>query len=290
VAFFAYPTAALETVSVDISRLSDTYQGTWPERPERPGILSSLVSQLLSVPQKLLGIQKDKECHWSMAQRRFNVLLTVVLRDRESGQEFCVGNYHMPCAYYAPFVMTMHGDLCLAHVQRMAAASNSGSTSTNTKDDKDDENSSPHAEQPPRPYILAGDFNFKPVDPVYRLLTTGTLGDNDLPTPPSHRPDHAPWKPTLREPVQSAYAVLNNGHEPDFTNYARVGEAPPFIDTLDYIFVAPRGVDVESVLELPHRDQADGPFPNADEPSDHVLLAANVRVTSGGGDGGVGSR
>ena len=264
-------------------------------------MISSLVSQLLSVPQKLLGMEKQpdrEECHWSMAQRRFNVLLTVVLRDRESGQEFGVGNYHMPCAYYAPFVMTMHGDLCLAHVQRMAAAASSSSSgsSTNTKDDDDDENSSsssPQAEQqqPPRPYILAGDFNFKPVDPVYRLLTTGTLGnDNDVPTPPSHRPAHAPWKPTLREPVKSAYAVLNNGREPDFTNYARVGDAPDcFIDTLDYIFVANRGVEVESVRALPHRDQADGPFPNADEPSDHVLLAANVRVTSSG-DGGDGSR
>jgi hypothetical protein len=34
------------------------------------------------------------------------------------------------------------------------------------------------------------------------------------------------------------------------------------------------------VLELPHRDTAGGPFPNESEPSDHILIAANLDISS----------
>lgn len=76
--------------------------------------------------------------------------------------------------------------------------------------------------------------------------------------------------------MRSAYAV-KNGKEPDFTNYARVKESEPFIDTLDFIFLSD-GWDVDNVMELPHRDEAKGPFPNLDvnEPSDHVMIAASI--------------
>ena len=58
---------------------------------------------------------------------------------------------------------------------------------------------------------------------------------------------------------------------------ARIKDDDPFIDTLDYIFVTD-DVEVVDVLDLPHRDQVKGPFPAATEPSDHIMLAATIRV------------
>jgi 2',5'-phosphodiesterase len=144
----------------------------------------------------------------------------------------------------------MHADLCLAHVQRLAKN---------------------------QPYILAGDFNIKPSESVYRYLTTGTMSESDPCYPAPFNETHA-WKPTMLEPVRSAYAVANSGSEPDFTNYAQVrDDATPFIDTLDYIFIGPH-IQVMDVVALPHRDVAGGPFPNAVEPSDHILMAAQLEI------------
>jgi len=35
---------------------------------------------------------------------------------------------------------------------------------------------------------------------------------------------------------------------------------------------------VAEVLALPHRDAVKGPFPNPDEPSDHIMIAATVTI------------
>ena len=88
------------------------------------------------------------------------------------------------------------------------------------------------------------------------------------------------WNPTSK-PMRSAYAVasLDGKTEPDFTNYARVKEDEPFIDTLDYFFISDEW-NVSKVKTLPHRDDCGGPFPNLDhnEPSDHILIAANLEL------------
>jgi hypothetical protein len=49
---------------------------------------------------------------------------------------------------------------------------------------------------------------------------------------------------------------------------------------LDYIFLSSQW-KVEIVLELPHRNDAAGPFPNLDakEPSDHLLIAADIALS-----------
>ena len=70
---------------------------------------------------------------------------------------------------------------------------------------------------------------------------------------------------------------------------------PEFIDTLDYIFVS-RRCEVLDVLSLPDISSAKktGPQPTAEQPSDHLLLAATIRFPlnhsrsgygRGGGDG-----
>jgi 2',5'-phosphodiesterase len=146
----------------------------------------------------------------------------------------------------------MHADMCVGHVQALA---------------KD------------RPYVIAGDFNIKPSEAVFRYLTTGEMLETDsfYPTPFEDNPN-MPWKPTMKKPVRSAYSLCSEGVEPDFTNYARIGQDDPFIDTLDYIFLSDE-VEPLSVKVLPTRDHAGGPFPNEHEPSDHILIASTMKLT-----------
>lgn len=120
----------------------------------------------------------------------------------------------------------------------------------------------------------SGDFNIKPTEPVYHFLTTGELEETS-PFYPSPK-NGMVWWPTSK-PMRSAYAVKNDGKEPDFTNYAQSRDSEPFIDTLDFVFLSEKW-GVENVLELPHRDDAKGPFPNLDaaEPSDHIMIAATL--------------
>lgn len=52
----------------------------------------------------------------------------------------------------------------------------------------------------------------------------------------------------------------------------------PFIGTLDYIFLS-KEWSVNGVREISKREEVDGPFPNVDEPSDHALIAADLKIS-----------
>jgi 2',5'-phosphodiesterase len=210
---------------------------------------------------------------WNIAEYRNNVLVTLTLQDKDTEKLFLVSNYHMPCCFYAPPVMTIHVDLAAACVQRMAA-------SKNNRYGNNKSSSQPTS----LPYILAGDWNIKPDSSSYRLLTTGQMDKGD--------PDWqhgVTWEPQAK-PMKSAYQI-KEGSEPNFTNFARIKDDEPFIDTLDYIFLSSSSSSndkeddsdwkVNSVKSLPHRDEAGGPFPNLDyqEPSDHILIAADLELT-----------
>ena len=249
----AWPTQRFDVLEVDISRLSDKREEGWPDDEEPPSLPRRLFSGLQSVFDKslrtigLIEAAEETIDHWKLAERRFNVLVAAKLEEKQTKRSFWVANYHMPCAFYAPMVMTIHCDLAARHVQLLAKDS---------------------------PYIFAGDFNIKPCDPTYRFLTTGEIDKDDpfFPTPKSGME----WKPTS-ESVSSAYAT-KTGREPDFTNYARALENEPFIDTLDYIFLDKKNWEVIDVRPAKHRDESGGPFPNLEEgePSDHVMIAADL--------------
>jgi len=247
----AWPITSLETIDVNICRLADT--GSWPAPVETSAlskIVTSAISTLRKAASKTLQLvrqteEKEDIDHWNLSENRANVMISVVLKDKQTKQEFCVSTYHMPCAYYAPMVMTLHAELAARHCQTIADG---------------------------RPAIFAGDFNIKPNEPVYSFLTTGSrenLGDFD-PAPKNG----VSWEPQAK-PMRSAYASSPHG-EPNFTNHALAGDRP-FIDTLDYIFIS-EAWNVDSVLSIPMRDESGGPFPNLDrdEPSDHILIAANL--------------
>ena len=386
----AYPIHHFDTVHVDICRLADTLPKPIPSSvvpsppvsssPPPPFAsfasvfrrrliepVSNYMTRTFQYLQLLPPDVREPECHWNSAQRRYNVLLSVVLAEKNNDNDnnnpprnqFVISNYHMPCVYYDEKVMVLHSDLCLARVQHIAQQPHYHSPLLPPRQVPPSDDNVVLEETPSpvravrRPYILAGDFNIKPNDTAYQLLTTGQISVQDpaYPTPPrrtnattkkngttpppfpNNDANDVAWKPLQQEPVRSAYAVhafkdihSNNSStshsetstttttttndvtqhhhpskpyhssgtgEPDFTNFSKMGgvENPPFIDTLDYIFISPHhdendphnnhnSITVQDVLPLPHRDEmmVDGPYPNAVEPSDHVMIAANLDI------------
>jgi mRNA deadenylase 3'-5' endonuclease subunit Ccr4 len=78
------------------------------------------------------------------------------------------------------------------------------------------------------------------------------------------------------KPMRSAYKEYY-GREPEFTNWAQTKDDPPFIDTLDYIFLSEKW-KIEAVDRLPLKEELKGPLPTENEPSDHLQISANVTL------------
>jgi len=236
----AWPLDKYETIDIDITRLSDTRK--WAKKPQiekiKEDITKFFVTQLKLDKRKYADPLKE-------SKRRYNQIVFLRLKDKNEDNKFCVATYHMPCAFYAPQVMTIHTAMAVQWVQKLA------------KEDA---------------YILSGDFNIKPGDPQYQLITTGSIDPASIAYPEAKWGDT--WQPSLSEPLRSAYAEAF-GQEPDFTNYAKVGNKNPFIHTLDYIWLS-GAWKVKSAMELPDRSEVKGPFPNEVEPSDHVAIAADL--------------
>lgn len=287
----AYPIKDFDTLNVDICRLSDERSCGWPrEKPSeeesgatgfRQKIVQKITAFAVHTMQsinnglvKRLGYAQKEIDPWEISEKRFNVLLTVVLRFR-TGDTFSVSNYHMPCAFWAPAVMNIHAEMAAKRVQDLAADSREGTGDTASSEGTK-----------MIPYIFAGDFNILPDSPQYKLLTTGTLDKADPTYPP---PKHGvEWK-IQSVPMDSAYALISSdGSEPEFTNYAHIKDDPdPFIGTLDYIFLSKKEQTfsgdewkVHGVEKLPGKEDSGGPFPNEKEPSDHFLIAADLELVS----------
>lgn len=262
-----------------------------------------------SSPSSTSAVEEKKPIDpWEMSENRFNVLLTAVLRHRsgEGGggvacsnnnkdngnSAFSISNYHMPCAYFAPAVMNIHSDMVARRVQDLAVETwESLQKNTGVYDEDGQE----VLRKQSIPFILAGDFNILPNSAQYDILTKGVLHSSD-PTFP--HPKHGmEWKVKCL-PMNSAYASFES--EPEFTNYAHLKDDPdPFIGTLDYIFLsksssgetnevvgglaAQRQYEwkVHGVKKLPSREDSGGPYPSAKEPSDHLLIAADLELVSG---------
>ena len=119
--------------------------------------------------------------------------MTATLQPKKGGDAFCVGTYHMPCLFGSvdkERVMVIHASLAAARVKKVAAG---------------------------KRYVLCGDFNVKPYDACYQLLTQGPcLG---VCRSDADKPDGdivaEKFSSTVEPPLKSAY-VLANGKEPDF--------------------------------------------------------------------------
>ena len=247
----AVPLDKYEVTKVDISRCSDTARLPKENTKDAGFLRKFFVEKPVNLYHKVTG-KRPPQSDWQLARGRFNTIMYAALKCKNTGVEFGVANYHMPCMFRSPKVMTIHSQLAGMYAQRMAGGADGV------------------------PVVLMGDFNLKPGDGGYDLITTGALADGLDSSPVA--PEGGEWSTSLGYPMRSAYKVAN-GAEPDFTNFAQIKDDPQFIDTLDYIFISPT-VEVAEFLPLPNRSEVKGPFPAPDEPSDHILLAATIRIPS----------
>lgn len=273
----AVPLSEYDVLDVDITRIADTK--TVARKKHEKGILATL-KNLFYWPLvrffKALGILPEKQKSvWDESLNRFNQMVSMRLQPKgiaaddkmgssdalpgasspaasKSVSSFVVGTYHMPCTFRIPQVMMIHCALSAQHIDKFASGS---------------------------PYIYCGDFNIKPDSPMYTLLTNGKV-DSSIPEYPVSL-DSDNWKPEVA-PLKSCYKELL-GKEPEYTNNARIVDQEPFIETLDYIFMSSghswKVHEVES-LETKHPAKADvkEPLPSEHEPSDHILLSADMQL------------
>lgn len=124
------------------------------------------------------------------------------------------------------------------------------------------------------PYIFCGDFNIKPSDAIYSLITMGEAPPSE--GSPSYI-SYDGWSSKVPERMASAYCQVH-GSEPDFTNYS-VLPHQKFVDVLDYIFLS-NGCQATEVRDLPAIQDISRALPNREQPSDHLMIAATVRIQS----------
>lgn len=130
--------------------------------------------------------------------------------------------------------------------------------------------------------VLMGDFNFKPGESPYVLATSGggldeaaAVNAEELRGLKERLPKQRPFEGGLR----SAYREFHS-QEPLFTNFAQSsGQDMPFVETLDYIWYTPGKAQVVDCPKLPRtKEEVQGPFPNVEEPSDHLPIRATLRI------------
>jgi 2',5'-phosphodiesterase len=211
-----------------------------------------IVSFFLSIMIFFKFTKKEKYPWWEI-RRRNNVAVAAKLYSKQSKKSFIIGTYHMPCAFRDPDVMLTHSALVLEHIQTIGR-------------------------QEEVPYILAGDFNIKPQDTAYQMYIDGGVDNNHPDLPP--KKFNWKWIPNIY-PVRSAYKDYL-GTEPEYTNNAWVKGMSHFVECLDYIWISPEwkviGADDIAGPGSKNAVLSSGqPFPNKYEPSDHVMLAANLR-------------
>lgn len=190
--------------------------------------------------------------------RKYQCMVLLQLECRRSNRRFYVATCHMPCDWRKPNVMMLHAlvlSRCIARNVCDATA----------------------------PVIFAGDFNSQPGDLAYRALTAPLC---DLPSSTGDARLDKLFQVVVQDlkfdfvPFVSAYCQVD-GTEPDFTNHARIkwkhGSGQEFQATIDYIFL--RNCTAIDVLDLSSIDST-ALLPSAllNEPSDHLMLAATIKI------------
>lgn len=114
----AFPRDRYSLTDLVAKRIADW--GRWPRKPrEEVGVMTYVLGLVKSLQRKILGEEKDTD-PYKVARRRFNVALWMKLKDLETSTEFCVGNYHMPCVFWAPSVMLFHTALLFNFMQKLS--------------------------------------------------------------------------------------------------------------------------------------------------------------------------
>lgn len=246
----AVPSEVYDLLAVDITKGADTMK--YIKQP-KPTSFQGFTKKYFSEPYaKLISIfwKIEKPMNpWVESEKKKNDIVTVELKKKNTDKSFFVSTYHMPCVFKVPPLMMIHCALYVQHLQRIS-------------------NGAAH--------ICTGDFNIKPDSEMYKMITTGCIDESNKETyPPACVEYENPLKLKIK-PLRSAFKVAL-GEEPVFTNWGQTGDSPPFIGTLDYIFLSDEWT-VSSTAPLPSLEATAGPLPNDVQPSDHLLLSATLRM------------
>ena len=149
----AVPLNVYNIEDMDITRVADTKKLV---RQQPSPLIVKVIKDFFINPfisiLRALGILKKVFKPWDDALKRMNQMICVRLSSKSltpnNSSNFVVGTYHMPCMFDYPAVMMTHCALSAQHIQRYA---------------KND------------PFIFTGDFNIKPTDSMYELLTKGSV-------------------------------------------------------------------------------------------------------------------
>lgn len=234
----AYPHNEYELKSKKILTLGYNVPVKWEIRMNK--MIDLVIQNAKQKPnENYLGIKKPKVIpqDWEVSLHRKNKIISASFTSKNDNKEFCIGNYHMPCFFKRPGVMLLHTSLCAKFMQNFSKN---------------------------RPYILAGDFNFDPNSPPYKLLTNGVCSLN------IDNWSNSKFSLGLKDSMKSAYYQFL-GEEPEFTNFP--GLSFYFKKTLDYFFYSPNFFTVSDIVVIPEVSSKNR-LPNELEPSDHVLIGA----------------
>ena len=266
-----------EMLQVDISRLVNDTE-VEEEHPIVPSSLGHhLVKPLVTSYAWWHRHYKFPQDPFTLSLERCNQFIALRLKEKKQKDSGCngafwVGNYHMPCANFNPIIMKTHAEKVMKKIQALAAKASLNSTTSPFQKDE---------------YVLAGDFNVSPDSPYYRLFTEGMFVDDEdevqIPVLFSGGEIGGTQKVDydvenlidIIKPMRSAY-MLCNKEEPEYSAFIHTTPMErPFRKTVDYIFLS-EGWCVNDVKPVPKIDFRNGPYPNVDEPSDHVMIAASL--------------
>ncbi|CAF0822981.1 unnamed protein product [Adineta steineri] len=225
---------------ISIIKVGDYIQKICKSREQTPSLYSRIWNWYDSIIGKTIYLSDP----WHTAMHNANAL--ICLQIVIDGKSLCIGTYHMPCLFKIPDVMAIHASIVKDLMYEQAAGQD---------------------------FILAGDFNTKPRDLSYKVLTQKNYNDYNFPRSNMYE---ISYQPNIEQVLKSAYRE-KNGTEPFYTNFADTPKASKFCETLDYIFFTGH-LTVENVLELPDHPDS-GSYPDETHPSDHLMIAATFRLT-----------
>jgi mRNA deadenylase 3'-5' endonuclease subunit Ccr4 len=190
--------------------------------------------------------EKEPFDEWTYSNRRANTIIMTKLTDKTTNNKAVLATYHMPCAYWAPKVLTIHTVEMLKLCQRYAGD---------------------------LPLIIASDCNFKPDSYQYNIVTTGSIDGSHPEHPDTSALGMTGWNTKIK-PMNSAYKSVV-GKEPPLTTqtYSKMTNCL-FKATLDYIFYTNiKPISTEIILDVTDETI----YPNEEEPSDHLSLYVSFR-------------
>jgi len=234
----AFPMARFSLLSMDVSCLADQ--------------ILPFVEQALNDPEEVPLHQSGfEQSMWVQAAQRKNAMLSLRLAINGTNRTFVVATYHMPCAFRTPPVMLIHCALALNHLSKLSV----GFT---------------------EPLIFCTDGNFKPFSECHSAIVEGFTNQLDVLSSRDLKSrlliEYEKVFPEKRALYSAYWKAL--GKEPVFTNRSKCPEE--FTDTLDYIFLNWGSWNVDRVLPLP--EEPGKYLPSIEEPSDHLLLMAELSM------------